>query len=101
MKHFTILLVLTVLLTGCSRKEPVEESFNNIGQSVQHLQETLPAECKTSEVMVAIDKIQAEVTDARAKCEIKISNYKTKYERVMSVVILMVLGIFIKFFIKK
>ena len=101
MKHFTVLLLVGALLGGCSRKEPVDESFNHLDQEVQHLGQTLPAECKTESVMAAIEKVQAGVTEARAKCEMKISEYKTKYERLTTIVFLVILGFFVKFFIKK
>lgn len=101
MKHFTILLVFTVLLSGCTRKEPVEQAFNGVQQSVQNLEQTLPVECKTEETMIAIEKLQSEITSARATCETKILDYKTKYERLMTVVFFIILGIFIKFFLKK
>lgn len=38
MKHFTILLILTVLLSGCARKDPVETIIDN---HVSHIDEVL------------------------------------------------------------
>ena len=101
MKHFTILLVLAVLQSGCTRKEPVEQEFNDVQQSVQILEQTLTAECKTEETMTAINKLQAEITEARATCQTKILDYRTKYERVISVVFFIILVFLVKILLKK
>ena len=101
MKYFTILLVLAFLQSGCTRKEPVELAFNDIQQSVQTLEQTLPAECKTDQTMIAINKLQAEITEARATCQTKILDYQTKYERAISVIFFIILAFFVKFLLKK
>ena len=101
MKHFTILLILAVLQSGCTRKEPVEQEFNDVQQSVQILEQTLTAECKTEETMTAINKLRAEITEARATCQTKILDYRTKYERLISVVFFIFLAFLAKILLKK
>ena len=101
MKHFTILLISTLLLSSCARKEPVEQAFNDVQQSVQHLEQTLPAECKTEDTMTAISKLQAEITEAKATCQTKILDYRTNYERVISIGIFIILAFLVKFLLKK
>lgn len=101
MKRFTILLTITVLLSGCTQKTPVEQAFDSIGQSVATLEKTLPKECKTDSVMAKIAELQTENAKAQATCETKIQDYKIKYERVLTLLIIIILAYFAKFFIKK
>lgn len=101
MKRFTFLLIFALLLSGCSRKTPVEQAFDSIGQSVATLEDSLPAECKTDKVLAKISELKADNVKAQATCETKIQDYKIKYERLLTLFFIIILAFFAKFFIKK
>lgn len=101
MKRFTILLMIALLQSGCTRKEPVEQAFNDVQQSVQTLEQTLPVECKTEDTMAVIKKLQTEITEAKATCQTKILDYRTKYERVITVIFFIILAFLVKILLKK
>ena len=72
MKHFAFLLILTVLLSGCTRKTPVETITDNAMAQVVALEKTLPNECKTDAVLAQLVSIRAEIASAPAACELQI-----------------------------
>lgn len=96
-----IMLVVFLCLCGCSRRTPVETAFKSVENSIVSLEKTLPETCKTEEISEKIGQIRLEKTKAQSECERKIQEYKTKYERVLSVTIIIVLLLFFKFFYKK
>ena len=93
-------ILLILLLSGCSRKTPVETAFNEVQTSIVQVKETLPPECKTVEVLAKIDEVEAKRKVAEVTCEAKIKDTQTKYERALGVIGLIILGIFVKFFAK-
>ena len=96
-----VVVVLLLCLTGCSRKTPVEESFDNVQEAMVEFQDTLPAECKTNLVMAKFNELEAKQIVAQNTCETKIHDTEIKYERVLGILILIILAFFAKFFIKK
>ena len=72
MKHFAFLLILTVLLGGCTRKTPVETITDNAMAQVVALEKTLPNECKTDGVLAQLVSIRAEIASAPQACELQI-----------------------------
>lgn len=96
-----LILASVLILSGCARKTPVEQAFDSIGQSVATLEQSLPTECKTDAVMTKIANLQTENAKAKATCETKIQDYKIKYERVLTLLTIIILAFFAKFFIKK
>jgi hypothetical protein len=90
-----------IALTGCSKKTPVEESFTGIQTSIVQLKEELPPECRTDAILQRIDKIELKRQTAEQVCQAKIKDTQIKYERVLWVLGVLVLGLFVKIFIKK
>ena len=101
MKRFTIFLIFAVFLCGCSKKTPVETAFDDVQQSAVEIKQSLPQGCKTELVESKFAELEAKQEVAKSVCETKIKDVQTKYERVLAVLILLILGIFVKFFIKK
>ena len=78
MKHFTILLILTVLLSGCAKEQPAshvaaQEAIETIGV----LYQTLPSECKTKTTDFLVTMAQ----NKAAKCDSECVKEKAKLER--------------------
>ena len=94
-------VLLLLLLSGCSRKTPVDNAFHEVQTSIVQIKETLPPECKTVEVLAKIDEVEAKRQTAEAVCAAKIKDTQTKYERILWVIGFIVLGLFVKNFIKK
>lgn len=96
-----ILGCVLLCLGACSRKTPVENAFNGVEQSVVTLEKTLPVECQTDAVLTKIADLRAENVKAQMVCETKIQDYKIKYERVLAILCVIILGFFAKFYIKR
>ena len=101
MKHFTILLIFTVLLSGCWHKSPVEHSFGEVQQAVAAVKESLPTECKTENVMAKIEEVETKRQVAQSVCEEKIKSIEIKYERALFALVFIISIFFLRFFIKK
>ena len=101
MKHFTILLILTVLLSGCWHKTSVEQSFEEVQQAVIAVKDALPAECQTEIVMAKINDIESKRQIAQSVCEEKIKSVEIKYERSLFALIFVLSVVLFRFFIKK
>lgn len=100
-RHFTILLIFTVLLSGCYRKTAVEHSFDDVQQAVNTVKETLPEECKTEVVLAKINEVETKKQVAQSICEEKIKSVQIKYERSLFALIFIISVFFLRFFIKK
>ena len=92
---------LCIALLGCSKKTPVETAFDDVNQAIITTKDSLPAECKTELVMARFDEIEAKEQVAQTMCESKIKDAQTKFERILGVLILIILGFFAKFLLKK
>ena len=70
MKHFTILLVLTFLISGCSRKAPVSQDIaNNAINTATTIENNLPVECKTEPIMSQLSDIKTQIRSITKACE--------------------------------
>lgn len=104
-KLFYAILVLIGLfcimsLTGCA-KTPVETIAESIEEQITSLEKTLPKECKTEAVVSQIESLRAENKVAQAVCETEINNIQLRYNRILTI-LLVILGLFFaKFYIKK
>lgn len=88
-------------LSACSRKTPVDNAFQEVQTSIVAIKENLPPECQTAAVMAKIDEVEWKRQTAESVCEAKIKDTETKYERVLWVLSVIILGLFAKIFIKK
>lgn len=75
----TLATLLVLTLAGCSRKTPVEQAFQGVGESITAIEHTLSAECRTEDVERQLAMIREKTTSAQVACETKIQEYKTKY----------------------
>lgn len=95
--YFLIILtgLLTLSLAGCSHKTPVEQAFQGVDENITAIDHALTPECRTENVMRALDAVRYETMTARVSCETKIQEYKTKYDMTKSAffgLILIILG---------
>lgn len=97
----TLATLLTFSLAGCSRKTPVEQAFQGVDESITAIDHALAPECRTEDVMRAIDAVRHETMTARVTCETKIERYKSRYHLVLSAFSGLVLLIAAYFFVKK
>lgn len=88
-------------LTGCSRKTPVDNAFQEVQTSIVAIKDTLPPECQTTEVMAKINEVEWKRQTAESVCQAKIKDTQNKYERVLWVLGFIILAFFAKIFIKK
>lgn len=95
------MLILTVLLSGCWHKSPVDHSFVEVQQAVVAVKESLPAECKTENVMAKIEEVETKRQVAQSVCEEKIKSIEIKYERALFALIFIISVFFLRFLIKK
>lgn len=78
MRHFTILLILTVLLNGCSRKEPIENIGDNAKNDVEMMYTVLPKECKTEAVTIAKENALRQIESVVSYCNLEKDNLQLK-----------------------
>lgn len=94
-------LFCVMSLAGCASKSPVETVAQSIEEQITSLEKTLPKECKTEAVVAQIESLRAENKVAQAVCETEINNMQLRYNRILTI-LLVVLGVFFaKFYIKK
>lgn len=96
-----LFLLFISLLSGCSKKTPVENAFHEMETSIVAVKENLPPECKTKEVFAKIDEVEWKRQTAESVCQAKIKDIQNKYERVLLVLGFIILAFFAKNFIKK
>lgn len=78
MKHFTILLILTFLLNGCTAK-PVSETVADVAkETISGIYNTLPKECQTKEVKEAHVNAQKQVDNVVRSCNLEKSNLEAR-----------------------
>lgn len=92
--RFTILLILTVLISGCAKTTPTE---NIIGQHVQLVDEALSDPTLSNEAKGALKTCRAGLLSAQethqaeiSKCEAEKSKLKTERNGLFLVVLLLV-----------
>lgn len=96
-----VIFVFCLMLSGCSRKTPVESAFSGVQQAIVETKDSLSPECKTNLVLARFDELEAKRQVAENVCEAKIKDYQVRWERTLWFIILVVGAYFIKFFIKK
>lgn len=70
MKHFTIPLILTILLSGCAREEPVSQTISeNAINATTALEQSLTAECKTDSIKTQLAVIKTEIRAVNKACQ--------------------------------
>ena len=96
-----IVCIMALSLSGCSRKTPVDNAFNEVNTSIVALKEELPPQCKTDVILKKIEKLELDNQFAEQICKSIIKDTQIKYERVLWVLGFIILAFFAKIFIKK
>ena len=65
MKRFAILLISTVLLSGCFRSTPVDTAVENAQNSVVALEKSLTADCKTESTNAQLKSIKSSISEIK------------------------------------
>lgn len=74
-------LVLLILLTGCSKTTATENIANSVIDSIESIEKTLPKECKTDAVIAQINGVKAQVPNIVQSCESRINEQKQIAEK--------------------
>ena len=69
MKHFTILLSLTLLLNACSSKSASDSIANSSINSLVALEKSLPANCSTDAIKTQINAIKTQINAITESCQ--------------------------------
>jgi hypothetical protein len=84
MKHFTIPLIFTILLSGCARETPVSNTIaDNAITATTALEQSLPAECKTESITTQITVVKTQIRAIKNACETEknvIEQEKTRWK---------------------
>lgn len=96
-----ILCCVVLSLTGCSRKTPVDDAFQDVNTSIVTLKDELPPECKTDLILKNIEKLELNNQFAEQVCKSKIKDLESKNERLWWIIIFAIFAFAVRFFIKK
>lgn len=84
MKHFTILAILTLLLSGCAKEKPAyEQSTQNAIDTITAIEQGLPTECKTDANKLLFNVSRKETARIKTDCDeavAKITRDKLKWK---------------------
>lgn len=98
MKRFTILLILTVLLSGCAKEKPVyHEVVQNGIDVINAIEQGLPAECKTGSNEILFNVARKQMKNCESACDLAVAKVETeKLKWKWSVFgLLLVIGVYI------
>lgn len=98
MKRFTILLILTVSLSGCQKEKPVYyEVVQNGIDVINAIEQGLPEECKTESNALLFNVARKQLSNCEKACDLaveKVESEKLKWK--WSVFgLLLVIGLYI------
>ncbi len=72
MRKFTLLLLFTILLTGCAgQTDPVETVADSAHQTIASIRESLPAECKTKAIEQQLNTADSTVDAVVSTCDMQ------------------------------
>lgn len=83
MKRFAILLISTLLLSGCFRSTPIDTAVENAHNSVVALEKSLTADCKTEGTNAQLKSIKSSISEIREQCLARqkiLEEQKTKWQ---------------------
>lgn len=81
--RFAILLISTVLLSGCFRSTPIDTAIENAQNSVVALEKSLTANCKTESTNAQLRAIKSSISEIKENCIAQqkiLEEQKTKWQ---------------------
>lgn len=78
MKHFTILLILTVLLTGCAKQSPTENLVDTANQTIDTMYNSVPVECRNDTLTNLRDTSKKQVKAIDDACTLQKNELRAK-----------------------
>ena len=81
--RFAILLIVTVLLSGCFRSTPIDTAVENAQNSVVALEKSLTADCKTESTNAQLRAIKSSISEIKENCIAQqkiLEEQKTKWQ---------------------
>lgn len=79
MKRFTILLIFTVLLSGCQKEKPAyHEVAQNGIEVINAIEEGLPAECKSESNKILFNVARKEMRNVEGSCDLAVSKVESE-----------------------
>lgn len=100
MKHFTILLLSTVLISGCAGKTPTENIIDN---HVQLVNEAIKDKDMSDKARDALKTCQAGLLSAKESFKVEIAKQKadTRYWKAVSSFLFILIALYLGFKIMK
>lgn len=83
MKHFTILLVFTLLLSGCKTQTASEAVTESAINTATALEQSLPPECKTEPIITQIWAIKTQIKAIENTCKVQTDNMRLQRNNYM------------------
>lgn len=83
MKHFTILLVSTLLLSGCKTQTASEAVTESAINTATALEQSLTPECKTEPIIAQIQAIKTQIQAIESTCKVQTDNMRLQRNKYM------------------
>ena len=104
MKHFTILLILTVLISGCAKQSPTENLVDVANQTIDTMYNTVPVECRTDTLTNLRDTSKKQVRAIDDACTLQKNELRAKIRErnwvIASLVLLILLSAGVNMFLR-
>lgn len=79
MKRFTILLILTVLLSACQKEKPAyHEVAQNGIEVINAIEEGLPVECKSESNKILFNVARKEMRNVESSCDLAVGKVESE-----------------------
>lgn len=99
--HFTILLILAVLQSGCTRDKPTYETIaDNAVDIMSAIEEGLPTECKTDTNKLLFNVGRKEIKNIKTSCDEQVQKI-TREKRNWQVMFWLLSGLIAVFIARK
>lgn len=96
MKRFTILLIFTILLSGCAKQSPTENLVDTANQTIDTMYNSVPKECKTDTLTDLRNTAKKQVKAIDETCTLQKNELRAKIRErnwiIFSLVLLFLLG---------
>lgn len=83
MKHFTILLISTLLLSGCKTQTASEAVTESAINTATALEQSLTPECKTEPIIAQIQAIKIQIQAIENTCKVEVDNMRLQRNKYM------------------
>lgn len=104
MKRFTILLIFTILLSGCAKPSPTENLVDGANQTVDTMYDAVPKECRTDTLKNLRDTSKKQIKAIDDACTLQKDALRSKIHEknviIFSMSLLILLYVGVKLFLR-